>query len=218
MDNNYLSPSGFVKRCGMAEHNFWKRHLEGEYNFIFIHINKCGGTSIEHHLGLPKRMHFTSKDAIKKIGIDKWNEYYTFSLVRHPYSRIVSLYNYRTNTNANRMKYHPVEINEWVRLCFKEKCRFYQWPRVMSLPSVDWLTVDGKIAVDEVLKIEEIDENWERVCSTIGCKYEKIGRHNVTKSEDYKSSVSKLSKKSIKILNEYFEEDFKAFGYEMKRV
>ena len=88
--------------------------------FIFIHLHKCGGTSVERSLddimqwndimlgstkyGESVQSQYNDKFGIFKhssalktkdlVGDEIWDQYFTFSVVRHPIDRIVSYYSY----------------------------------------------------------------------------------------------------------------------------
>ena len=62
--------------------------------YAFIHINKCGGTSVEAALGIPK-VHDTAQERREKLGVEAWDRLKNFSGVRDPYARVASLYRYR---------------------------------------------------------------------------------------------------------------------------
>ena len=85
---------------------FWLKQyfLDG---YSFIHINKCGGTSVERFLGIPT-VHDTAAHRIKTIVKKNWDNRFTFALIRHPYSKVVSHYNYRTKTNQNNLREMPL--------------------------------------------------------------------------------------------------------------
>jgi hypothetical protein len=70
--------------------------ISHEYKCIFIHIPRCGGSSIEEWLCGedwwfvdPKTKHIFASQA-KEIYKDYWDKYFKFSFVRHPVSRMVS--------------------------------------------------------------------------------------------------------------------------------
>lgn len=59
-------------------------HKGKNKNSVFIHINKIAGTSIINIIGKPFRKYLTVKDIIKVIGQKKWDEVYTFTVIRNP--------------------------------------------------------------------------------------------------------------------------------------
>jgi hypothetical protein len=71
--------------------------------FVFVHVNKTGGTSIVEALSQFEDrteedvLHDHSPFAAYKrvLGLDLWNEFYTFGFIRNPYERMVSAYEYR---------------------------------------------------------------------------------------------------------------------------
>ena len=67
-------------------------------DFIFVHINKTAGSSIEEALGLRFR-HRTAGDIISEIGIAAWRKNFTFAVVRNPWDKVLSHYSYRIDTN-----------------------------------------------------------------------------------------------------------------------
>ena len=82
------------------------------YNLVFIHIPKCAGTTVEKIIGtstpdeyfsswkniqkgkLKTSQHFTYLELKNDLDIN-WDEFFVFSIVRNPYARFVSEYNYR---------------------------------------------------------------------------------------------------------------------------
>ena len=97
--------------------------------FIFIHIPKTAGHSIDTmflDLGLvdEELWHFTSLEIIKKFDRKMWDEYFSFSIVRNPWSRFLSEYiwqggNFKTAIETNG----TIPINfqiDWVSVSPKE--------------------------------------------------------------------------------------------------
>lgn len=134
--------------------------------FAFVHINKCGGRSVEHALGLPK-FHGDAKRLRKLHGREKWAEIYSFSVVRNPYSRIASLYRYRAQ--RDRLGDPPVPFTEWVLRVFRDHDPALRDGEVMFRPAWNWIhDRKGRLMVREVFRLEELARHWDHICKQVG--------------------------------------------------
>lgn len=194
---------------------YWAPIENGVQKWLFVHINKCGGSSIEHRLNILK-IHYTAQDLVDRLGKEKWDELFTFSVTRHPYARVLSLYNYRTY--EGRLGLYPRDVNKWIRACFVEKREnVWQWSR-MQEPMVNWLKVDGKIGVEKIYKLENIEKDWLDICDNTGAKERTLSHINKRLGVTTQCAIEAFNDESIHILNEYFKEDFEVFDYEIKKV
>jgi len=82
-------------------------------DFVFIHINKTDGTSIEAALGL-RLEHKTAQEKIHQLGLASWRNRFTFAFVRNPWDRVVSHYHYRVETNQTELATRTISFTEWV--------------------------------------------------------------------------------------------------------
>lgn len=181
--------------------------------FAFVHINKCGGTSIEKFLGIPKK-HETAQQIINEIGFERWKSIYSFSVIRHPYSKVVSHYKYRTGTNQTELGENSIDINTWIKLSYGEKhVKYYDNP-LMFAPCLHWITLGDEIIVDRVTKLEKLNEEWESICLDIGKKFSPLPHANKTSSSDIDSAYSLLNCDSLKIIKDHFQQDFIKFNYD----
>lgn len=196
--------------------HFWvnQRYFD---NYSFIHINKCGGTSVENYLGILK-VHDTAADRIQAIGKDKWDSRYTFALVRNPYARVVSHFSYRTKTNQTNLQNKPITLNNWIERAYGSKDRDLYDNPLMFAPCCNWLKFDNKIAVNHVIKLEEIDDEWKKVCKRLKRNYVPLQTKNATSTNSALKAVELLTKQSIDIINRHFEEDFELFAYKQVSV
>lgn len=181
-------------------------------SFCFIHINKCGGTSVEKALGLPL-IHDTARQRIAKIGRARWDEMLSFALVRHPYAKVVSHYRYRVKTNQTGMGDGHIALGDWVLRTYGEKDpRYYDQP-LMFQPCLDWLTDEaGEVAVQHILKLERIDEDWPAFSEMAFGRRVSLGQHNTTKPAG-SSDAQALGAEAVALLDAHFARDFDHFGY-----
>ncbi|MHA3977213.1 sulfotransferase family 2 domain-containing protein [Halovulum sp. GXIMD14794] len=135
-------------------------------DFAFVHINKCGGRSVEHALGLPK-FHGDAKRLRKLHGREKWADIYSFSVVRNPYARIASLYRYRLS--KERLGEPPVGFAEWVVRVFRDRDPALRDGEAMFRPAFDWLhDRKGRLMVRETFRLEELAQHWDHILEQVG--------------------------------------------------
>jgi chondroitin 4-sulfotransferase 11 len=185
-----------------------RQRLSGSY--VFIHINKCGGTSVEKALGIPVKIHDIARHRRLKLGRRRWREAFTFALVRHPYDRVVSLHKFRIRTNQTGLGDRPLELNAWVRAAFGSKDpAYYDKPHFFA-PCFDWVSDrDGQIIVDHIAKLEAIEEEWPALRARLGAAAD-LPMRNATPGPGRDS----LDAESRRIIQRHFRRDFEAFGYE----
>lgn len=190
---------------------FWfkQKYVDG---YSFIHINKCGGTSIERFLGLPK-VHDTALRRIKRIGQERWDRNYTFALVRNPYAKVVSHYRYRLKTGQTGLGDGRIDLNEWVHLTYGDRDPRYVNKPLMFEPCFHWVSIGGRIVVDDIIRLEDIDAHWSDVCAKIGVAYEPLRTRNATAGTSTEDAIALLDARSRTIINDHFAADFAQFDY-----
>jgi len=198
------------KRLKIAR--FW-RSQKSTTGFCFIHINKCGGTSVEAFFDLPK-IHDSAAQRIKKIGRSRWDNNFTFAVVRNPYARVISHYKYRLKTNQTKLKEKPLSLNQWIHAAYGEKDPKYYNKPLMFAPCFEWLSVEGEIVINKWIKLEEISSNWQEICASVGVDFEPLSNKNKTSNNTVDEAIAKLDERSIAIINRHFSIDFATFGYD----
>lgn len=187
---------------------------------IYIRIPKCAGTSIKKHfkpdMGRvgkgrfntdkqfidfycdPLSVNLKNKSKLGKI----WTDSYKFAIVRNPYSRLVSGYEYcKAHTSPNTQKdfsdfvktLNDVDLNEFERKHIKRK-------------QTDHLIDE----CNQLLKIESLDSDFALLCRNIGVEYSPLGHRNATHYSDYKTYYN-LELQHI--VYREFKEDFEFLKY-----
>ncbi len=178
----------------------------------FIHINKCGGTSVEAALGMPL-IHDTAQQRIAKVGRARWDAMMTFTLVRNPYAKAVSHYKYRVKTGQTGLDADTITLDDWIVAAYGDKDPQYYNNALMFQPCLDWITdTDGTVLVKKIIKLEEIDAEWDPFCQTAFGALKPLPHKNQTRKTQKKSPEA-LGDAARAVLRSHFAKDFEAFGY-----
>ncbi len=239
--------------------------ISNSRGFVFIHIHKCAGTSVELALeplmkwndillstglfagkldsyykgkyGIDK--HSTAFKVQQMIGDELWNEYFTFSFVRNPFARVVSLYTYLNSVLEKASKRQNISssvIREYSQSKnFPDKTPWC-WPGIQALLTTDHFSdfirspflskapgmktqfsslsdkSSGKLIVDFIGKVENLDDDWQRVSEKTGMKV-KLGVKNSSNQGKHWTEYYTNSE-DVKYLSEKYSLDFEHFGYD----
>ncbi len=182
--------------------------------FIFVHINKTAGTSIGKAIGLPVKHHLTAREIIARIGPDRWNTAYKFTLVRNPWDKVVSHYEYRRKKNKTEIASRNITFSQWVKMTYgKDKDTFYYDNPKSFQPQVDWLKDnDGNINIDFIGKFESIAQDFKQIRLAIG-NHAQLPHLNASKRASYQDYYNSETRG---IIADWFHEDLTTFGYEFE--
>ena len=173
-----------------------------EYKTIFIHIPKNAGTSIEEYFGNGSVRIQPNKHAdiheIKRKFKNSYNNYRKFTIIRNPYDKMVSWYFYlKRNLGEN---YDVTEFNEWIK--DPSKLWHADDPIDFLKPQCEW--IDDTV---EIIKFENINKELKQFFG------KEIDLPIINKSK-HKHYSEYYNKKSLDIIYNRYEEDFKKYNYE----
>jgi len=159
-----------------------------ERQIIFLHIPRCGGTSIEESFDLQKSdslfgesmidgrymsvHHMTAQDLLhaELLTAETLDSYFKFTVIRDPFDRMASDYRWHRRHDYS---------GEFSRLTFKEYLakaetvirenafldkRYYDHFR----PMTDYCVSGGELTVDDVLRLDNIEKEIERLRPRLG--------------------------------------------------
>ena len=199
-------------------------------NLLYIHIPKTAGTSIEDWF-----LRVYTKDNIvinKHAGIRYKNfsslDLFKFSTIRNPFSRAVSWYQEAysliiLNESTTRFNIPSLTKENWDKGFDYFIQNFFDIERAnpekndiligFSYNQFDYISIDNKIAIDKIIRFENLDENFKEIENMIGTNLGlgkfKVGFNNSLRN--YKTIYTPLSKK---LIEEIYKKDLEEFGYE----
>ena len=112
---------------------------------IFIHIPRCGGSSIKEYLKELSNSwdlnpnHLQLKDYEKRYGIDL-NDYFIFTCVRNPYNKIYSMFRYK-KFKRETLDTKDKSFYEWIISLKTDK----KW--LGGIPQAAYLVVDKDVNI-----------------------------------------------------------------------
>ncbi len=189
----------------------WHRTLRERYlrPYVFIHINKTGGSSIEKALGVGLD-HSTALEKYRQLGAAAWQKKFTFTMVRNPWDKVVSHYHYRVRTNQTALGDGSISFEDWLQLCYVDRDpRYYDQPR-MFMPQRQWLIdEEGKLLVEFIGRFENLQQDFDLICRRLSVEA-KLGHAKPSGRGSYRDYYSDESRA---LVEKVFAEDIELFGY-----
>jgi chondroitin 4-sulfotransferase 11 len=178
--------------------------------FVFIHINKTGGTSINRAVGILLKQHLTAEEIVAAIGRERWGAAFKVAFVRNPWDKVASHYRYRIKTAQTGLGVEDtLTFKEWVQAAYQEKDPYYYDIPKMFAPQLDWISVDGEIDCDFIGKFENLNADFERLMGEFGVEIE-LQHLNKTVKRDYREYYDPETRD---IIGNVFKKDADYFGY-----
>ena len=174
----------------------------------------CGEVNVETH-GHNRRGSYTFLRDRPDLG-----EKFVFTVVRNPFDRFVSSFNWLSGGGENEMdrqemeefQVHVMEINEFVeRWVFDESPLFQQ---AHFTPMVDYLTDDSELLIpDLIIKYETLPRSERVLRNLIGSKSDALPFVHKTRLK-----ASELSESSKAMLHKFYRKDFELFYPQIQQV
>ncbi|MGV6829447.1 MAG: sulfotransferase family 2 domain-containing protein [Flavobacteriales bacterium] len=186
-----------------------------KYKALFIHIPKAAGQTIENFLlkslnctrelngndfllkknenpklGPERLAHLTAKEYIQLnyLSINEFNEYYKFSFVRNPWSRMVSFYKFM---GYSRFISFPVFIKQYLPYCLEKQNWFFK-------PQTEFIFDDNdQLLIDFVGKLENLNNDFSIIADQLNLEFKKLPKNNSSTKQNF------LSQKSLKLVKQH---------------
>ena len=205
-------------------------------NIVFIWIPKSAGSSVfnflsdelcmqkrkrlKHCLSFPNRGavtfgHVSYQQLLRlgAVGKDFHANAYKFCVVRNPYARAVSAYNYLIQENRVNAEKTFNQFLHDVHL-FREPIGLYNSLGISQAnPQADWVVSEnGKLLVDDVFKVEKLDVFAEEMKKKYNINFNPRVRINKPKK---KLSIDEAysDKECVELVRIIYKRDFDLFEY-----
>ena len=208
---------------------------------LFIHIPKCGGTTIEDHLKKHTRkahyvhaQHSHAQPIRRHLGGKEYDKYFKFTVVRNPWDKTLSQYFYKCRSVHNwKGQKEQVSFEEYVRVFEKDQAGY----KGASFP-VNYLSSGqsrltrhqprmlpyiinkktGKLIVDYVARFENYKQDVNHALRKVGLPLLGGRWSNVSKWEKPASHRAPYweyyNDETRDIIAREFKADIDRFGYE----
>ncbi|MCC5987909.1 MAG: sulfotransferase family 2 domain-containing protein [Pararhodobacter sp.] len=206
------------------QHGIHNLMISDTYNFVFIHVPKTGGNSIQkvllpfsddhmaligpHHDGVDRfeirspnldiHKHSSLEDYRRRLDPERFSHFVKVTCVRNPWDRCAS---YFFSPHRGAVTWSPAAFETFIEEAIK--------------PHRDYLALAGRDGdpfdnVDIVLRFEHLDEDFAGLCDRLG-----IGRHalphiNASKRNHYRSYYNDHA---IDLVANKFAAEITRFGY-----
>jgi len=173
--------------------------------YIFVHINKTGGTSVEAKLRKISKHHGNKHYNIIKYRNLANNEhgfenYFKFTIVRNPWDRLVSNYFFR----KRRGKSTSISFKDWVVKNKFDGCN-------AKHTQLSWISDEtGELIIDFIGRFENLQEDFNIICERIGVPHQQLAHKNKSKHKHYTEYYDEETKQ---IVAEKYAKDIEYFGY-----
>ncbi len=193
--------------------------ISHEHKFIFIHINKTGGTSIE-------KIFVDSADQedvnYKHQGVSfyknkfplEFAQYFKFAFVRNPWDWLVSRYFW----SKDHQELITISFEEFVlRLARKIPINSeVEWLDKALSPQSERLILNRrKLSVDFVGKFETLQEDFDKICTHIGIDRVTLPHVNKTNHAHYSSYYDRRTRR---LVAKIYRKDIALFKYKFEKA
>ena len=200
--------------------------ISDSHRFVFVHIPRTGGTSVETALAQFSRdpVHFVARgntvfpykhDSAQalagRLGAD-WGRYLRFSIVRDPWARMLSEYKFFRETGPLLYDgFSPLEraLTDAARAYDLERWLF-TFADELSMAQTAYLTdAQGELMVEHVCRTERLAEDFAAICARLGIR---VALPHVNRTEPSRL-WSSFTPAAAALVAERCGEDLRRFGY-----
>lgn len=196
--------------------------------FIFLHIPKTAGTSIEealyefHDFEYSDDVHIELMNYYDELPRKEFESFYKFTVIRNPFNLLYSTWAYYVrNDNI------PIEFNEWIKWRYhgsfsdmKDRVESGHEGNLRSgyfinrYPQTLWcVNREGDFIVNHFISFCELEKGFKEVVNHLNLGDIYLTHTNRNNKDTGIRYMSFYNEESIDIVKEVFKIDFEIFGY-----
>jgi chondroitin 4-sulfotransferase 11 len=177
---------------------------------LFIHVPKAGGTSTQKALSLGGRGHIRITD------VKGYRRYFSFSVVRNPYSRLVSAFEYLTQRETlpawdhKESDYVYAYRGDFKRFVKEVVAAVDIYRSIHLVPQTFFLCDGDRIVVNRLIALEHLDRDLPPLARRVGGA-RRLSRSNPSlrrQIDEYYDGETR------EIVARVYEKDFRLLGYD----
>jgi hypothetical protein len=190
-----------------------------EYKCIYVHIPKCAGLSIcKVIFGNKGPGHINIKAYQKIFSKKEFDTYFKFSIVRNPYDRLLSAYEFLKNggiskrdinwARENILKYKNFDefVKKWVT-----RNNIYSYDHF--IPQHEFICIDGSIMVDFLGGLERIEEDFNTITDKLNINVALTHTNNGNRCGGF---LDYYCRDAMEIVYNVYKSDFDILGYDSR--
>ncbi len=156
--------------------------------FIFLHIPRCGGTSLEKCLGLFRRsalygtistpngvlvlQHLTGQTMLESGLVDKqmYTDYFKFTVVRDPFPRMASDFLWQQRHDRHN-EFRQLSFGQYLARAeriISDDLYFEKVHYEHFRPMVEYCVFEGELMLDDILLLEHLEAGLRRLEKVLG--------------------------------------------------
>lgn len=181
----------------------------------FIHINKNGGSTIEKVLGFQDQLHMPYRVLEDNLGVFEAQQLKTSVMIRNPYDRVVSQYQYRFDQNQMGYSSKNLTFSDFVRMAYKEKSENVINYPLMFAPQIKWIE-DYRGNINHIgclVYFENFESSVRKIADFHGVKTRDFQLPRKRSSSRKKPWQEYYDEETKSIILDHFRRDFETFDY-----
>ena len=213
--------------------------ISHKHRCIFIHIPKCGGSSIRNFVfdgkkldwrepnyeklygWCPKRkihlQHATSKQLLESdlISETDWNDYFKFTIVRNPWDRSYSDYLWIQKDRKVRGSFSDyIQAKGPFKKVLGDSSEM-QYRGDHLLPQSDFFDLENGYSVDYVGRFEEFSETIQAICSRLNID-QAFADHEKKNKKRHRHYSNFYTSSRQRLVEKFYANDIESYGYQFE--